>query len=245
MYVLKLTTYLFLLSISFNSISQEIESGVIDKLLTRDFLVGVNLNTSGWGFVFDYGKQKNFKYKNNYGFVITNIRDQKEYKLVGTSGTKGYYYGKINSLLAFRPTYGGSLQLFKSSRENGIEIQYKWRLGPSIGLVKPVYLEIDKAQNGTFLHFPERYDPSIHYPGTIYSRASWFKGLGESNVQLGVFFKTGLDFNFSPIKTGITGGEIGVMVDYYPAERIEIMYEELDLSLFTSFYLQFNLGKKF
>ena len=231
--------------VSFDSISQEIESGVIDKVLTRDFIIGVNLNTSGWGLVFDYGKQKTFKYKNTYGFVLTNIRNQKEFKLVGTSGTKGYYYGKVNSLMAFRPTYGGNLRLFKSSRENGIEIQYKWRIGPSFGLVKPVYLEIDKPQNGTFVHTPERYDPDIHYAGTIYSRSSWFKGLGESGLELGVFLKTGLDFNFSALKTGISGGELGVMVDYYPLNKIEIMHEQLDLSLFASLYLQFNLGKKF
>ena len=234
-----------MLLVSFNSISQEIESGVIGKLMTRDFTVGVNLNTSGWGLVLNYSTQKTFKYKNTFGFLLTNIRHQKEYKLVGTSGTKGYYFGKINSLIAFRPTYGGNILLFKSSRENGIEIQYKWRIGPSFGLVKPIYLEIDKVQNGNFIHFPERYDPNIHYPGTIYSRASWFKGVGEANMQFGVFLKSGLDFNFSTLKTGISGGEIGVMLDYYPSNRIEIMYQEQDLSLYASFYIQFNLGKKF
>jgi hypothetical protein len=231
--------------VSFNSISQEIESGGIDKLLTRDFILGVNLNTSGWGLVFDFGRQKTFKYKNTFGFVLTNIRHQKEYKLVGTSGTKGYYFGKINSLVAFRPTYGGNLLLFKSTRENGIEVQFKWRVGPSFGLVKPVYLEIDKVQNGVFLHFAQRYNPSIHYPGTIYSRASWFKGVSEATMKFGLFFKSGLDFNFSTLNTGISGGEIGVMVDYYPIDRIEIMYQEQNLSLYASFYLQFNLGKKF
>jgi hypothetical protein len=231
--------------VSFNSISQEIESGTIDRVLTQEYLIGVNINTRGWGLVFDFGKQKNVKYKNTYGFVLTNIRHQKEYKLVGTSGSKGYYFGKINSLIALRPTYGGNYRLFKSSRENGIEIQYKWKIGPSFGLVKPVYLEIDKAVNGTFLHFPERYNPEVHYPGTIYSRGSWFKGVGESKVEIGVFLKTGFDFNFSTSNYGIMGGELGVMVDYYPTKKIEIMYEELDLSVFTSLYLQFNLGKKF
>ena len=226
--------------------SQELEDNNVKNVLYRnDYIVGVNFNTRGWGFVFDFGKQKTFKYKHTYGFVISNIRHQKEFKLLGTSGTKGYYFGKINSLVALRLTYGGNLKLFKSSRENGIEMQYKWRIGPSFGLIKPVYLEIDKASNGIFVQNSERYDPTIHFPGTIYSRSSWLKGLGQSNIQLGAFLKTGFDFNFSTLKTGISGGEVGVMVDYYPFRKIEILYQEQDLSLFMALYLQFNLGKKF
>jgi hypothetical protein len=245
-FVLNKITYLIGFLISINSFSQEIDKGEAGLLLTKEYIVGLNFNTLGWGAAFDLGRQKNFKYKNTFGFVLTNIRHQKEYKLIGTSGTKGYYFGKINSVVALRLTYGGNLKIFKSVRENGIEIQYKWRIGPSFGLVKPVYLEIDKSINSGFLaHFPERYNPEIHFPGIIYSRSSWVEGIKESNVQLGVYVKTGLDFNFSTFKTGISGGEIGFMVDYYPLNNIEILYQQKGLNLFASLYLQFNLGKKF
>lgn len=232
--------------VSLNSYAQELDKGSNKNvLLTQDYIVGVNFNTRGWGFVFDYSKQKHVKYKHTYGVVISNIRHQKEFKLIGTSGSKGYYYGKINSLVSLRLTYGGNYQLYKSSRENGIEIQYKWKIGPSFGLVKPVYLEIDKASNGFFDQYSERYDPAIHFPGSINSRSSWFKGLGGANIQMGAFLKTGFDFNFSAFRTGISGGEVGIMVDYFPFKKIEIMYQEQDLSLFMAFYLQFNLGNKF
>jgi hypothetical protein len=235
------------IAIFFNcySFSQELEDNTSDILLTRDFSVGINLNTTGWGATFEYNIQKTYKYRHSLGLIFTNIRHEKEYKISGTSGSKGYYYGKINSLISFRPNYGGNLLLYKSKRENGIEIQYKWKIGISLGLVKPVYLEVEKNINNNFIHFPERYDPNIHYPGTIYSRSNWTRGLGQSKLQTGLFLKNGVDFNFSHSKRAISGGEIGLMVDYFPTNKIEIMYNVENFNFFTALYLQFNLGKKF
>jgi hypothetical protein len=228
-----------------SSYAQEAETPEIDRLLSSEFVVGLNLNTRGWGFDFEYGRQKTVKYTTTYGLMVTNIRAQKEHKLIGTNGSRGYYFGKLNSLIGFRLGYGSNVKLYKSLRENGIGVEFKWKVGPSFGLVKPVYLEIDKPVNGAFRQVSQRYDPSIHFPGTINSRSSWFKGLGDASFKLGVFAKSGFDFNFSQMKSGISGGSVGVMLDYYPLNNVEILYKETGLDLFMSLYLQFNLGKKF
>ena len=165
--------------------------------------------------------------------------------MIGTSGTRGYYFGKLNSLVAFRLSYGIDYKLFKSKRENGVGIRFKCKIGPSFGLVKPVNLEIDKTVNGQFRQASERYDATIHFPGTISSRSSWFKGLGDASFKLGAFARSGFDFNFSSDKSAINGGEVGFMIDYYPLNNVEILYKEEGLDLFMSLYLQFNLGKKF
>lgn len=231
--------------LGYSSFAQELEDSNIKRLLTREFVGGVNLNTSGWGFNFEYNFQKNYKYKHSVGLTFTNIRHEKEYKIPGTSGTRGYYYGKINSLVAIRPNFGGKRLLFQSKRENGIEISFLWKAGISFGLVKPVYLEVEKSINSNFIHFPERYDPTIHFPGTIYSRSSWFKGLGQAKFEAGLFLKSGIDFNFAREQSFIAGGETGAMIDYFPSNKIEIMHEVENFNLFPSLYLQFNFGKKF
>ena len=233
------------LLLTFHCFSQEIESGNAKALLTKDFQVGLNLNTLGWGVVFDMAKQKNVKYKRTFGVVLTNIGHEKELKLVGTSGSKGYYFGKVNSLIALRLTFGGNYKLYKSKREGGVEIHYKWRFGPSFGLSKPVYLEIDKSVNGGIVHVPERYNPDVHFIGTIYSSTNWIKGLGESSLKTGLFTKSGFDFNFATYRRGISGGEIGVMLDYFPFNEIEILHKQTEQKVFVSLYLQFNLGKKY
>lgn len=237
--------YILLSLITFQTYSQEIEKGNAKLLLTKDFQVGLNFNTIGWGLAFDMAKQKNVNYKRTFGLVLTNVRHQKELKIVGTSGSRGYYFGKVNSLVALRLTVGGNYKLYKAKREAGVEIHYKWRLGPSFGLIKPVYLEIDKWANGVLIHVPERYNPDVHYTGTIYSSTNWFKGVGESSVKTGIFAKTGFDFNFATYRTGISGGEIGIMADYYPISEIEILHKQTEQKVFVSLYLQFNLGKKY
>lgn len=229
---------LFSLSVS----AQEVENGESNVLMRRDYSVGLNFNTRGWGFAFDYGWQNNYKYKQTAGFTCTNIRHEKEHKIFGEpNGAKGYYLGKLESLVSFRPHYGGKLIMFKAKRENGIEISAKWSLGPSFGLVKPVYLRIEKIGSTSV---DERYDPTKHNPGNISARSSWFKGLGESNMRVGAFGKFGVDFNFSALKNGISGGELGVMLDYFPGREIEIMHNNPNSNFFTALYLQFNLGQK-
>lgn len=232
--------YLLICLISYTGLSQEVENGESKVLMRRDYSIGLNFNTRGWGLAFDYGWQKDYKYKQTAGFTCTNIRHEKEHKIF-VSSSKGYYLGKLESVVSLRPHYGGKLILFKAKRENGIEITAKWSAGPSLGLVKPVYLKIDKINA---LAVDERYDPTIHNSGNISSRSSWFKGLGEAQMRLGAFGKFGFDFNFSALKNGISGGEFGVMVDYFPGKDIEIMYSIDNSNLFTSLYLQFNLGQK-
>ncbi|MEX1001977.1 MAG: hypothetical protein WDZ35_07670 [Crocinitomicaceae bacterium] len=236
--------YLLLIAIflSFTSFSQEVENGESKVLLRNDYSVGLNFNTRGWGLAFDYGWQKNYKYKQIAGFTCTNIRHEKEHKIFGAlSNSKGYYLGKLESVISFRPHYGGKLVLFKAKRENGIEISAKWSLGPSFGLIKPIYLKIDKINAQAV---DERYDPGVHNPGNITSRSSWFKGLGEANMRIGAFGKFGFDFNFAALKNSISGGEFGIMLDYFPGREIEIMHANDNANLFTALYLQFNLGQK-
>ena len=241
----KIITFILLSLLTFQSYSQEVEKGNAKVLLTKDFQFGLNFNTIGWGVTFDMAKQKNVKYKRTLGFVLTNIGHQKETKIIGTSGSNGYYFGKVNSLIALRLTLGGNYILYKAKRESGVEIHYKWKLGPSFGFMKPVYLEIDKGVNGNIIHVPERYNPEVHYLGTIYSATNWFKGIEDLSLKTGLFVKVGFDFNFATYRTGISGGEIGVMADYYPFNEIEILHKQTEQKVFVSLYLQFNLGKKY
>jgi hypothetical protein len=222
--------------------AQEVDNGEVKTLMTKDFTLGLNFNTRGWGFAFDYGWQNNYKYKQTAGFTAGNIRHEKEHKVYGQlSNSKAYYLGKLQSLVSFRPHYGGKLILFKAKRENGIEISAKWSLGPSLGLVKPVYLKIDQINSNSI---DSRYNPEIHNPGNISSRSSWFKGLGEASIRPGIFLKTGFDFNFAALKNGISGGEFGIMMDYFPVQEIEIMHNNDNSNFFTALYLQFNIGQK-
>lgn len=229
-----------------NSFSQELDQEAGGTVMRKDFSFGLNFNANagatGWGLGFDYGFQKNYKYKHLIGFTCTNIRHPKEYKILSNfSNSRGYFYGKLNSLVSLRPTYGGKLLLFKGVRENGIEISAKWSVGPSIGLLKPVYLKIDKMSGKPT---DEKYDPTIHNSENISTRSNWTKGLKEAKLTVGGFLKAGLDFNFSSAKNAISGGEVGIMLDYFPGQKINLLHYNDAQKIFGSLYLQFNIGQK-
>src|SRR5690606_15249477 len=134
----------------------------------------------------------------------------------------------------------GKFLLFKSRRDNGIEISAKWDLGPSLGLLKPVYLRIDLLNSTS----DQRYNPQIHNSGNINSRSPWLKGFGESKFTHGLHGKLGFDFNFSTVRESISGGEFGVSCDYFLDKNLEILYNNPSTNYFICLYLQFNFGQK-
>jgi hypothetical protein len=238
--------YILILIASTSVWGQELDKEDGETVMRRDYTFGINFNANsgskGWGLAFDYGFQKNYKYKHLVSFTLTNIRHPKEFKIYNSnSNARGYFYGKLESLVSFRPTYGGKLVLFKMRRDDGIEISGKWSVGPSFGLLKPVYLRINKFSGSPV---DEKYDPSIHNLENINSRSSWIQGLDEAILKMGVFGKFGVDFNFSAAKSNISGGEVGLMLDYFVGEPLILMHNNPGKNIFGSIYLQFNLGQK-
>lgn len=225
------------------SFAQEHAPAETPVLMRREINGSLHFNTGGWGVGASYGFQKNFKYKNTVGFLFTNIRHEKEQKIFPDQilNSRGYYYGKLNSLVSLRLTYGGKLVIFKTRRDNGIEISAKWDLGPSFGLLKPVYLRIDKLNSTTI---DERYDPTLHNAGNINSRSSWLKGLGDAKFIPGIHGRLGFDFNFSTVRDAISGGEFGIMCDYFFSDHLEILYNNPQSNYFARLYLQFNFGRR-
>lgn len=224
--------------------AQELADTTYDKLYRSSYTAGVHFSTFGWGFYGELSKQKTYKYHHVFGLQFSNLRHKNEFKTSTSDAGSSFYYYKINAFVSLRPTFGGNFKLFEARRENGIEISFKWKLGPSIGLLKPVYLDIRSLTTATKGRI-ERYDPEIHGYSVIESKASWFTGLGQSKVELGIHSKYGINFNFARQKSSISGGEIGFLVDYFPFKPVDIMYEAVNYKLFTGFYLQFELGNRF
>lgn len=239
---MRLLIIFFILSI--NAFGQELADTAFNKLYRNSYSVGLHFNTTGWGVYGEYTKQKNYKYHHVLGLQVSSIHHKNEFKTSTSNGKRNFYYYKINSFITLRPTIGGNYKVFESKRDNGIEVQFKWKLGPSFGLLKPVFLEI-RSLSGNILKREERYDPEIHGYSVIEGKAGWFKGLGQSSIRLGIHQKLGFNFNFARVNEGISGGEVGFLIDYFPTKEVEIMYGTDNYRVFTGFYLQFELGNKF
>ncbi len=211
---------------------------------------GLTIHGDGWGVNFFHGKHRTARDRRMIGIEIVSMKHPKEIKSFNPyyEDSRGYFFGKQNSFLIVRPTYGRKHQITDKIRRSGVEVNYVWGIGPSLGLAKPVYLQIDHSDilfsgNTTV----ERYDPRIHDVHNIYGRANWFRGFGEMQFHPGAFGRFGFNFEHSGQVAGIKAIEVGVSMDAY-LKPVPIMAElegVKNKQFFFAFYLSVQFGKKF
>jgi hypothetical protein len=216
----------------------------------RELYGGILLHGDGWGLQFYHAKYNTARDRRLLGIEVVGMKHPKEVKSFNPyyEDARGYFYGKSNALLILRPTYGRKLQITDKIRRSGAEVNFIWGVGPSIGLLKPVYLQIGKPDRIPYENIAvERYDPAIHDVQNIYGRATWFNGVGEIKPYLGGFGRVALSFEYSTETTGLKGLEVGAMVDVYQ-KTVPIMAElegVRNKQFFFQFYLALQFGKKF
>jgi hypothetical protein len=208
---------------------------------------GLIVNSHGFGLSYRRGKHITAARKGIWEFEFVNYRHPKEVRTTNPffDNAKGYYYGKLNSFFIFRTGVGFQNTIYTKPEKNGVEIRWVAFVGGSLGIAKPVYLEIlyDNAVPGTKLVKTERYDPAKHFPDQIYGRAPFVRGLGEIGLRPGGYGKVGLNFEYGPMDTEIRSLEVGFIVDVY-ATPVKIMATEREQMVLLTLYLQFNMGRK-
>lgn len=213
-----------------------------------DAVGGVIIHGEGWGGYFRYGKQLTYNKRLNFSLDLVSMHHPKEIKVFNPNfdDGKGYFYGKLISLYMLRPGIGFRKIYFEKLREKGVEISLNYSIGPSFGLLKPVYLQIINPTNDPFLFTftDERYDPSFHTIDNIYGRSKGSKGLGETKINPGVFGKFGIQFEYANEDDAIRAIELGSVVDFYFIP-VELMTENKPSNVFISLYLKFLLGRKY
>ncbi len=143
-----------------------------------------------------------------------------------------------------RPGYGYQKVLYEKQDRKGVEIKLLTIFGPSLGFAKPVYLEILLPIDPLVSNLQTaKYDPTIHTLDNIYGRAGFFKGLGESKIYPGGFFKLGLNFEYANLDDDIKSIEVGAVVDAYP-KIVPIMATAKNQQVFLQFYINFLYGRK-
>ncbi|MBL7951326.1 MAG: hypothetical protein JNM62_06360 [Flavobacteriales bacterium] len=211
---------------------------------------GILLHGDGWGLQFYHAKYNTARDRRLLGVEVVGMKHPKEVKSFNPyyEDSRGYFYGKANSLMIVRPTYGRKWQITDKIRRSGVEVNFIWGLGPSLGLLKPVYLQIGKPDRIPYESIVvERYDPAIHDVQNIYGRATWFNGMGEMNLYTGAFAKVAFSFEYSGQVTGLKGIEVGATMDAYQ-KTLPIMAELEGVNnkqFFFEFYLALQFGKKY
>ncbi|MBI3510139.1 MAG: hypothetical protein HY064_05710 [Bacteroidetes bacterium] len=219
------------------------------KLLYRnEATFGFLVHTNGLGLNYRRAWHVTAMKKRVVEVEMVNYRHPKETKVVNpyVDNPKGYYYGKLNSVFILRSGFGYQNVIFTKPEKNGVEIRYVAFLGISLGLAKPVYLDILKdnpAPNGQRIIVTERYDPTKHFVDNIYGRGPFLRGVGETKIYPGLYGKFGLNFEHGTLDTDVRFIETGVILDAYP-KVIPLMAYDHNHQFLLSLYINFSFGAK-
>lgn len=226
------------------------------QVLTSSLSGGFRINSNGWGLVVDKG----FLYGNDaFGSVNRNkyfqskiielsfseIKHPKEIKansvLPGLPFQPGaYILGKINNFFQANLGYGYWKLIAGKPDQGTVSIHWVYLGGFSAGLLKPYYLDL--YQLGT-VKYSKDIQTEFISPGMIMGKSGFSKGLDEIKFVPGLFFKTGLHFDFASQPKGLMALETGVSASYY-FQEIEQMVGQDPKKLFLNFYVSLQFGGK-
>lgn len=220
------------------------------QIYDREYTFGLVGHTMGYGIDFRYLKFQDAFNKRGLEFEFTKLRHPKENTRSpdrSFSNAKGYVFDRENSFFTLRGGYIYEKILFDKTDQGTVAISYILSGGISLGLLKPIYVEVPEDENSTFSPRKiERYNHQKHLGSTIYGEASFFNGITETKLHPGIYVKAGSIFNYQLLEKKVTSLEAGIVYDLFYKE-VPIFYEDpngedVNLQGFFQMYLAFNFG---
>ena len=217
-------------------------------LHTNGFLLGFNK-----GSILAYDKTKFYHFSIGY---LKDPRERRQNKNLAfnnnASGT--FAFGKINSLYLLRAGIGRKNYLSEKAKRKGIAIGYSYEMGPTVGLLKPNYLELiyTTEVDGVFTsevreekYSAENASTFLNYD-KIFGGSSFTKGWDELSFTPGIHAKGALLFSLGAYDKYVKMVEVGVMADVF-VKKITILAETEAISnkpYFINLYLTLQLGSR-
>jgi hypothetical protein len=244
---------LFSLSVNGQELKDDktrIENGEDLKVLYRnESSFGLFVHSAGGiGMGYRRGFHVHGTRKRMFEIEAQNFKHPKEIKSVNGyyDDSKGFIYGKLNSILLIRPGVGFQNILFEKNEKKNVEIRFSYFVGGTLAFAKPVYLEIiskDPSDPSIIIISTEKYDPEEHFPSEIYGKAPFFRGVEKMKVYPAGYGKIALSFEYGKRYNQIKAIEVGAVADIYPFAPPMMAFSKKQ-QVFVSLYLKMVWGKK-
>jgi len=220
----------------------------VDVLYSHQLFGGINLHTQGGGAFMNFSKFQDAFHLTNFGLEVVFLKHEKEIRSFNPvyEDSKSYVVGKANSFFIVRPSIGREKILTKKLRKSGVQVGYSYSFGPSIGLTKPIYLEIGYPSIPYDYLVVERYNPDEHFSNNIFGRASGLKGFNKMKLHPGGFVKFAMNIEYSNEKSRLKGVEVGAVLDVF-LKDVPIMAEQLaqNNQFFLNGFVNIYIGKRY
>jgi hypothetical protein len=222
-----------------------------EKPYRDEYLVAVNLNTNAGligGLMFRHARHiKNNQYR-TFSIEAVNVKHPKEQKASNAITGNSFLYHKSNYLIPVRLQFGRKIILFHQAAEEGVEVSAIFAGGPTLGFVKPYYIQYDYTDYTlTSSTVPvdikdEQYNSNRNsVDSRILGSAGFFKGLMHTKILPGINLKTGLGFELGKSGSNISGIEVGGLLELFP-KKVIIIPEAEHKSIFSSVYINLYFG---
>ena len=168
--------------------------------------------------------------------------------------SRSYVFGKQNQLYALRVGFGQRKYLSEKARQRGVAVGYSYEFGPTIGLLKPYYLEIKSSEvNNPGLIREIRYEGDNENlflnQDRIFGAAAWTLGLDEIQLRPGVHAQVAGHFGFGAYDEMSKILEAGIAADFLFGNTDIFVESELtpgvkNSPLFLHLFINVQLGKR-
>lgn len=237
-----------LLSVAIASNAQLVDPKKIEY--DKEFSFGINMNTMGGllaGINLRYLKKQNYRDWLALSLDIVNTKHPKEIRVASNVGSS-FLYGKVNYLFSIRPQIGLERRIFRKDEKDGIRVHWVISGGPTLGLLKPYYIEyVTEQRIGDTTYVVSEnvaYDPQVHSSSQIAGAGGFFYGFDEMKAVLGINAKVGLNFEFGLFDERVTGIEVGFVGEAFTRNLVihEVPQKQ---QYFGAIYLNIYFGSKF
>lgn len=215
----------------------------------RNFLIGMRS-----------GKLVSFDEMKYWSLSFGDLRHSRERRenpdrinLLTNRVSRAYVFGKENQLYALRFGFGRRKYLSEKARQRGVAVGYSYEFGPTLGILKPYYLEVDAGEpnNNRIIDIRHTGLNTAEFlnQDRIFGASAWTQGINELSIRPGIHAKAAAHFAFGAYDEMAKSLEAGIAADFLLGNT-DIMIES-DLTpgvsnnpLHLSLFINVQLGKR-
>lgn len=207
-------------------------------------MYGIEMHTRGWGAYYRRGWRQTGFSNRIFHTEIINVNHPKQKKIDAFNpNSLRYYEGKISSVYFLRNSFGWQKTMYDKEVKRGVRVSYFFLFGPTIGIAKPIYMNVVYLETG--IKATERYDYDRHSVQTrVDGRAPFLLGVNEIGIHPGLHTKFAFNFEFSGDDENIKSLETGINFDAFGKE-IPMMAITYNDQFYLTFYLALHFGKRY
>jgi len=254
--------HLVTLGLLFSSVlwsqSSTIDRGAVGIVYQQEWFVSATAHTAGLSLSFSKGVLKNYYTTNYRRFEFGYVRHPKEFRQSLQTGTGGvqifvpgssYVYGKQNSFLYLSGLIGKKRYLSEKTKRKGISVGYSYEFGPSLGILKPYYLDINRDNEFTGLpelvelSYTEEIEDLFLDRSAIRGHSGFFRGISELDFTVGAQARAAIHLAPGAYESFVRALDVGVLVQAYTT-RVPIMVLEDNKFVFVNLFLSFHFGRR-